>query len=95
MFKRSGKGRMKPFCINERCENFLPEDKRGYYKRPQAADAASDAEETGNGEQGTEAEAKAAPKKTTAKKTSARKTTAKKAATAKKTATKKGTKAAE
>lgn len=93
MFKRSGKGRMKPFCINERCENFLPEDKRGYYKRPQAADAASDAEETGNGEQGTEAEA--APKKTTAKKTSARKTTAKKAATAKKTATKKGTKAAE
>ena len=94
MFKRSGKGRMKPFCINEKCENFLPEDKRGYYKRPQAADAASDAEETGNGEQ-TEAEAKAAPKKTTAKKTSARKTTAKKAATAKKTATKKGTKAAE
>ncbi len=34
LFKRSGKGRMKPFCINESCVNFLPEDKRGYYKKP-------------------------------------------------------------
>ena len=33
MFKKSGKGRNKPFCINESCENFLPEDKRGYYKK--------------------------------------------------------------
>ena len=33
LFKRSGKGRMKPFCINESCSNFLPEDKRGYYKK--------------------------------------------------------------
>jgi DNA topoisomerase-1 len=33
MFKKSGRGRMKPFCINETCENFLPEDKRGYYKK--------------------------------------------------------------
>ena len=33
MFKKSGKGRMKPFCINEKCPNFLPEDKRGYYKK--------------------------------------------------------------
>ena len=33
MFKRAGKGRMKPFCINEKCEHFLPEDKRGYYKK--------------------------------------------------------------
>ena len=24
---------MKPFCINEKCANFLPEDKRGYYKK--------------------------------------------------------------
>ncbi len=37
MFKKSGRGRMKPFCINENCENFLPEDKRGYYKKPDAA----------------------------------------------------------
>ncbi len=33
LFKKSGKGRMKPFCINEKCPNFLPEDKRGYYKK--------------------------------------------------------------
>lgn len=33
MFKRSGKGRMKPFCINENCSQFLPEDQRGYYRK--------------------------------------------------------------
>ena len=33
MFKKSGRGRMKAFCINESCGNFLPEDKRGYYKK--------------------------------------------------------------
>ena len=33
MFKKNGKGRNKPFCTNEACENFLPEDKRGYYKK--------------------------------------------------------------
>ena len=33
LFKKSGRGRMKPFCINEKCEHFLPEDKRGYYKK--------------------------------------------------------------
>ena len=38
MFKKSGKGRMKPFCINETCENFLPEDKRGYYKKSDKAE---------------------------------------------------------
>ena len=34
LFKKSGRGRMKPFCINEKCEHFLPEEKRGYYKKP-------------------------------------------------------------
>ena len=33
MFKLSGKGQRKPFCINESCENFLPEEKRGYKKK--------------------------------------------------------------
>ncbi len=33
MFKKSGRGRQKAFCINESCGNFLPEDKRGYYKK--------------------------------------------------------------
>ncbi len=36
MFKKAGKGRNKPFCINESCPNFLPEDKRGYYKKKTA-----------------------------------------------------------
>ena len=36
MFKKAGRGRMKPFCINEKCEHFLPEDKRGYYKKADA-----------------------------------------------------------
>ena len=38
LFKKSGRGRMKPFCINESCPDFLPEDKRGYYKKSEAAD---------------------------------------------------------
>ena len=38
LFKKSGRGRNKPFCINESCENFLPEDKRGYYKKTEAAE---------------------------------------------------------
>ena len=33
MFKKSGRGRNKPFCITETCPDFLPEDKRGYYKK--------------------------------------------------------------
>ncbi len=59
MFKRSGRGRNKPFCVNPECEHFLPEDKRGYYKKPEAAE--SDA-----------APAEEKPKKT-AKKTAAKK----------------------
>ena len=61
MFKKSGRGRMKSFCINEACPNFLPEDKRGYYKKKTAEEGAEEA----------------APKKTakkTTKKTAAKKT---------------------
>ena len=83
MFKKSGRGRMKPFCINEACENFLPEDQRGYYKKPTAA-----------GENG-EAPVEEKTKKTTAKKTAAKKTAAKKKTTAKKTTTRKKKEAAE
>ncbi len=81
LFKKSGKGRMKPFCINENCSKFLPEDQRGYYKKKTA--------------EGSEAEApaeKAAEKKSAAKKTSAKTTTKKTAAkksAAKNAATKK------
>ena len=58
MFKKSGRGRMKPFCVNESCQNFLPEDKRGYYKKTQAGEA-----------DGNEKPAKKAAKKTTKKTT--------------------------
>ena len=36
MFKPAGKGQKKPFCINESCKDFVPEDKRGYKKKPAA-----------------------------------------------------------
>ena len=33
MFKKSVRGYNKPFCTNEVCVNFLPEDKRGYKRK--------------------------------------------------------------
>jgi len=60
MFKKSGKGRNKPFCINEECANFLPEDKRGYYKK---------AEKSGEDEKTGKKPAKKTAKKTTTGKT--------------------------
>ncbi|MBP3483719.1 MAG: type I DNA topoisomerase [Oscillospiraceae bacterium] len=41
LFKPGGKGRMKAFCINENCKDFVPEDKRGYKKKPAARKTAS------------------------------------------------------
>ena len=79
MFKKSGRGRNKPFCINETCANFLPEDKRGYYKKKTAEE----------GEQPEVATEKTA-KKAATKKTAAKKTATKKAATGKRTTKKKG-----
>ena len=84
MFKKSGRGFKKPFCINEKCPNFLPEDQRGYKKKP-AAKTEGEA-----GAEGTAAEVETAAKKTTAKKSAAKKSTTKKATT-KKTTTKKAT----
>ena len=47
MFKASGRGARKPFCINEGCANFLPEDKRGYRRKPaDSADAEKDGKKT-------------------------------------------------
>ncbi|MCI6606014.1 MAG: type I DNA topoisomerase [Clostridiales bacterium] len=87
MFKRAGKGAMKPFCINESCPNFLPEDQRGYRRKPSEAAAASTAEGA--------AEAAPAEEKKTAKKTAAKKSAAKKTTTAKRPAAKKTTTAAK
>ncbi len=58
MFKLSGRGAKKPFCINDKCPNFLPEDKRGYYKKKEGAAST---------------EKKSAAKKSTAKKSTTRK----------------------
>ena len=91
LFKKSGKGRMKPFCINETCSKFLPEDQRGYYKKKTTAESeeAASAEETKTTKKAAakkttkkaaapkEAEKKPAAKKTTAKKTTAKKSTSK------------------
>ena len=87
LFKKSGKGRNKPFCINDTCENFLPEDKRGYYKKKPAG------EETNQETPETPEEKpvkKSAAKKTAEKKTASGKTAAKKTTT-KKTTTRKST----
>ena len=61
MFKKSGKGRMKPFCINPECRNFLPEDQRGYQKKTAADEKKPAAKKT--------SAKKSAAKKTTRKKT--------------------------
>ena len=68
MFKRAGRGYKRPFCINPECSKFLPEDKRGYYKKP---------DETAENEE------KKPAKRTTAKKTAAKKTSTKKTTTRK------------
>lgn len=65
LFKRSGRGRNKPYCINEQCKAFVPEDQRGYKKKAPAEETA-----------GEEAKAEEKP----AKKSAAKKSTAKKAA---------------
>ena len=74
MFKKSGRGRMKPFCINENCSNFLPEDKRGYYKKKETEEQPAE-------DQKAKKSAKATGKsasKTTTKKTTTKKSTKKK-----------------
>ena len=84
LFKKAGKGRNKPFCINENCSKFLPEDKRGYYRKKTATEG-TEGEPAG--------EPAEAPRKT-AKKAAAGKT-AKKAASGKKTTAKKTAKKKE
>ncbi len=61
MFKRSGRGPLKSFCINEACPNFVPEDKRVYKKKSPE-------------EKKTSAKKGGTAKKTAAKKPAAKKT---------------------
>ena len=74
MFKKSGRGYKRPFCINERCSNFTPEEKRGGYRKSAA----------GEGEAAAAGGAEKPAKKTAAKKSAAG--AKKTAAAAKKTA---------
>ncbi len=62
LFKKSGRGQKKMFCINPTCISFLPEDQRGYVKRTPKADSDTDT----------------AAKKTTTKKAATKKSTTKK-----------------
>ncbi len=67
MFKKSGKGFKRPYCINPACERFVPEDQRGYTKKAAAEEKRVEAEEA------------PAAKKTAAKKPAAKKPAARKA----------------
>ena len=71
MFKKSGRGFKKPFCINEKCAKFLPEEQRGYPKKKT---------------EGTDASAGEGKKKPVVKKSAAKKPAAKKTTTRKKSA---------
>ena len=88
MFKKAGRGFKKPFCINEACPAFVPEEKRGGYRKKKteeakAEDQAAPAQETAPAEEAAE---KAPAKKRTAKKAAGEKKTAGKKPAAKKTA---------
>ena len=86
MFKKAGKGFKKPFCINEACSNFTPEEKRGGWRKKPSAEG-SDAPA---GEEGAASPAgEEAPAKQPAKKAPARKAAAKKESGPKKSAGKK------
>ncbi len=90
MFKKAGRGAKKPYCINEQCSNFTPEEKRGgWQKKSQSAEGEAAPAQTAKKPK------KSAAKKTTAKKTAAKtaaeKKTTTKASTAKKSTAKKTT----
>ncbi len=103
LFKKSGKGRMKPFCINEACPNFLPEDQRGYRRKVTTQNGdpeTAQVEEVPQEEESKMAAKKSSgkttgksTKKVTTKKTAAKKNGAK--APAKKTTRKKKEEAAQ
>ncbi len=100
MFKKSGKGFKKPFCINEQCANFTPEDKRGGYRKKAAkteegGDAAETADAVDAAATGAAEKAPAKEKKTSARKAAAKPAAKKPAAAAKGTARKSAAKKAD
>ncbi|MCC8181633.1 MAG: topoisomerase DNA-binding C4 zinc finger domain-containing protein, partial [Clostridiales bacterium] len=87
MFKASGRGSKKPFCVNEKCPSFLPPEQRPGYRKPKEK-TEGEAAATAPTEKTVSRAAAKTGTKTTARKTAARKKSAptKKASTAKKTA---------
>ena len=77
MFKRSGRGPLKSFCINEECPAFVPEEKRRYPKKKTDAPA-----ETG---EKTEVKPKTKEKAAEKKPTAGKKAATRKSGAAKKT----------
>ena len=82
LFKTSGRGSRKPFCINETCNNFLPEDKRSY-KKKKDDQADADKGEAGDIEANKAHTADKGPAKKAASKKAAAEKAAKKAASEK------------
>jgi len=66
MFKKSGRGYKRPFCINEKCSNFTPEEKRGGYKKK--AEGESETEKTKTAQKKAGVKKPVSAKKTAAKK---------------------------
>ena len=79
LFKLSGRGSRKPFCVNETCSNFLPEEKRGYKRKP--ADSSKDKTAATD----TESKASVTASKSKKKPAATKKTAPKKSSAAKKT----------
>ncbi len=80
MFKKSGRGVKKPFCITEGCPAFVPEENRGGYRKKPKTEGTEGAEtlSIADGAEPPEQE-------TTTKTAAAKKSTAKKSATKSKT----------
>ena len=79
LFKHSGRGRKKPFCINESCPEFVPEEKRSY-RRKASGQSAEEKTTSGGSEKKTQTRKSApAAKKTASRKTSTGKRKAAKA----------------
>ena len=76
MFKRSGKGARKPYCINPECPNFLPEDKRGYRKKAAGDAVKAEGEDAQPAGEQPEVKKPAAEKAAVTRKSGAKKTTA-------------------
>ena len=79
MFKKAGRGYKRPFCINEACPNFLPEEKRGYPKKAASGESGEAAEPAAEGQE-KKSTARKSTTKAAAKKPAAKKSAAKAAA---------------